>query len=89
MENKKLTQEELQQVTDIQNKYQAVSQELGNIELQRIALKARKQAAEDFLLQLQQEEKQVAESIQEKYGKGTLNINTGDFTPIEEEVEEK
>ena len=89
MENKKLTQEELQQVTDIQNKYQAVSQELGSIELQRIVLKARKQAAEDFLLQLQQEEKQVADSIQEKYGKGTLNINTGDFTPIEEEVEEK
>lgn len=86
MENKKLTQEELQQVTDIQNKYQAVSQELGNIELQKIALETRRQAAEDFLLQLQQEEKQVADSIQEKYGKGNLNLNTGEFTPIEEEV---
>ena len=39
MENKKLTQEELEQITDIQNKYQAVSQELGNIELQSSFLK--------------------------------------------------
>lgn len=85
MENKKLTQEELQQITDIQNKYQAVSQELANIEFQKIALKARRQVAEDFLTQLQQEEKQVADSIQEKYGKGTLDVNTGEFIPMEEE----
>lgn len=85
MENKKLTQEELQQITNIQNKYQAVSQELANIELQKIALKARRRAAEEFLAQLQQEERQVADSIQEKYGKGTLDINTGEFIPMEEE----
>lgn len=85
MENKKLTQEELQQITDIQNKYQAISQELANIELQKIALKARRRAAEEFLAQLQQEERQVADSIQEKYGKGTLDINTGEFIPMEEE----
>lgn len=89
MENKKLTQEELQQVLDIQNKYQATVEELGNIELQKLALEKRRQTAEQFLTNLQQEEKEVAESIQEKYGRGNIDLKTGEFTSIEEEVEKK
>lgn len=89
MENRKLTQEELQQVIDIQNKYQATVEELGNIELQKLALEKRRQTAEQFLTNLQQEEKEVAESIQEKYGRGNIDLKTGEFTSIEEEVEKK
>jgi hypothetical protein len=85
MENKKLTQEELEQIADIQNKYQAVSQELGSIELQKIALETRRQAAEQFLAELQKEEKEVAQAIEKEYGKGNINLKTGEFTPVQEE----
>lgn len=85
MENKKLTQEELEQITDIQNKYQAVSQELGNIELQKIALEGRRQATEQFLTELQTQEKEVAQAIEKEYGKGNINLKTGEFTPVQEE----
>jgi hypothetical protein len=85
MENTKLTQEQLQQISDIQNNYQAVAQELGNIELQKIALKARRQAAEEFLTELQTQEKEVAITIEQEYGKGSINLSTGEFTPTQEE----
>jgi hypothetical protein len=85
MENTKLTQEQLQQISDIQNNYQAVAQELGNIELQKIALKARRQAAEEFLTELQTQEKEVAIAIEQEYGKGSINLKTGEFTPVQEE----
>jgi hypothetical protein len=85
MENTKLTQEQLQQISDIQNNYQAVAQELGNIELQKIALEARRQAAEQFLVELQTQEKNVAQAIEKEYGKGNINLKTGEFTPIQEE----
>lgn len=85
MENTKLTQEQLQQISDIQNNYQAVAQELGNIELQKIALEARRQAAEQFLIELQTQEKEVAITIEQEYGKGSINLSTGEFTPVQEE----
>jgi hypothetical protein len=85
MENTKLTQEQLQQISDIQNNYQAVAQELGNIELQKIALEARRQAAEQFLIELQTQEKEVAVAIEQEYGKGSINLSTGEFTPTQEE----
>jgi hypothetical protein len=85
MENKKLTQEQLEQIAEIQNKYQALSQELGNIELQKIALKTRRQAAEEFLTELQTQEKQIATAIEQEYGKGNINLKTGEFTPVQEE----
>jgi hypothetical protein len=85
MENKKLTQKELQQIVDIQNRYQTVAQELGNIELQKIALEERRQAAEQFLVELKTQEKNVAQAIEKEYGKGNINLKTGEFTPIQEE----
>jgi hypothetical protein len=85
MENKKVTQKELQQIVDIQNRYQTVAQELGNIELQKIALEERRQITEQFLVELQTQEKDVAQAIEKEYGKVNINLKTGEFTPIQEE----
>jgi hypothetical protein len=84
MENTKLTQEQLQQISDIQSKYQAVAQEFGNIELQKLALEARTQATKQFLSELQDQEKQLAETIEQQYGKGNIDLSTGEFVPMVE-----
>jgi len=78
----KLTQEELQQIVDIQKRYRTLSQELGDIEIQKLTLEKKRRAVEEVLLQLQQIEKQVADNIQEKYGRGTIDIGTGEFVLI-------
>lgn len=87
MENKKLSTEQLESVKGIQQKYQALSQELGSIELQKIALEARRKAAEEYLLNLQQEERTIADEIEKEFGKGSINLELGEFTPYEEVAE--
>ncbi|QQO91908.1 hypothetical protein immuto35A_228 [Flavobacterium phage vB_FspM_immuto_3-5A] len=88
MENKKLTQEELQQIETVKQKSQAVVQELGQIELLKLNLKSRRENALAFLEELKQEEKALAEALEAAYGKGTIDLEKGEFTPIaEEEVE--
>ena len=87
MENKKLSQEELQQIKNLQAKSQAVTSELGQIELFKIQIKQRRQNAEDFLKELEQEEKTLAEYLESVYGKGSINLQQGEFVPSVEEVE--
>lgn len=85
METKKLTQEELQQIQDIQTRSQAVLSELGQIELLKLKLKARRQNAENFLAELEKEEKTLAEFLESTYGKGSINLERGEFIPFEEQ----
>lgn len=87
MENKKLTQEELQQIETVKQKSQAVVQELGQIELLKLNLKSRRENALAFLEELKQEEKALAEALETAYGKGTIDLEKGEFTPLEEVVE--
>ena len=87
MENKKLTQEELQQVKDLQAKSQALTLELGQIELFKIQVKERRQNAENYLKELEQEEKTLTEYLESVYGKGSINLEQGEFIPLVEEVE--
>lgn len=87
MEIKKLSQEELQQIQDIQNKSQSLTLELGQIELIKIQVKVRRDNAEEFLKELAQEEKLLAEALEAAYGKGSINLEKGEFIPLEEEVE--
>lgn len=86
MENKKLTQEELQQIEVIKQKSQAITQEFGQIELLKLGLEDRKANALAFLEELKQEEKNLAKSLEETYGKGTIDLEKGEFISLEEEV---
>jgi hypothetical protein len=87
METKKLSQEELKQIQEIQNKSQAITVEFGQIELLKIQLKSRRANAEEFLKELGQDEKTLAEALETAYGKGSINLEKGEFTPYEEEAE--
>lgn len=81
-ENKVLSQEELQTLKTIQEETQALITELGEIELIKLQLEQRKQRAEDFLGELGNKEKSFTDSIVEKYGKVSINPQTGEITQI-------
>lgn len=84
MENKKLTQEEMSQIETIRQESQTLIQELGQIELLRLDLKSRKDNALTFLDKLKQKEKELAQALETTYGKGTINLDKGEFIPSEE-----
>lgn len=81
--NTVLTQEELQSLKDIQNSTQILISELGEIELILIQMEERKAKAKQFLTELTQREKDFNSAILEKYGKITVNPQTGEILPIE------
>jgi hypothetical protein len=71
---KKLTADELQTVKDLRQEYTNLAQAVGDLELQKSSL-----------LEMQKEliskEKQIAKQLQEKYGQGSIDLDTGEVKP--------
>ena len=86
----KLTQEELQQIREFQSKYNQTLFEIGVTEAQRLALleqvekrESDKKALLADLDIIEKKEDELIKSLQEKYGTGSINPETGDITPIQ------
>ena len=87
----KFSDDELQSLQDLQNGYQEKQAMLGQIAVQRIivsqqmdALEARQTELETEYEAVQQEERDLVQKLNEKYGPGQLDPQTGVFTPTEE-----
>jgi len=87
MEPTKLSQEVIDQIKSIQQKNQAIEVELGQIELVKLSIKQRRLNAEQFLSDLKDEEKTLAEFLEKEYGNGTINIEEGIFIPTQSQEE--
>ena len=92
----KFSEEELQGLQSLQTGYQEKQTLLGQLAVQRIlldqqsdALEARTTEVEQEYEGVQQEERDLVEKLNEKYGPGSLNPETGVFTPapVEESPE--
>jgi len=81
MENQKLTQEELQQIAELQDKNRAIVAEFGEIELIKMNIERRRTNAEKFLTELREEENAFGKELSEKYGDGTVDLQSGEFVP--------
>ena len=82
-EEVKFTEEELKQVQDIQVNYQDIQNQFGQLKLAQIRLDEQEVDLEESLKTIQSEEKKFLDGISDKYGQGTLNPETGVFTPVE------
>ena len=85
-----LTQEELQSIKELQSKYNQTLFEIGLAEAQRLALleqvekrESDKKALLNDLATIEQKENELVKSLQEKYGTGSINPDTGEITPIQ------
>jgi hypothetical protein len=75
------TEEEMKQVKEIKNNYLSVQYSFGQVKMARIRLDQQEIDLESALTSLQAEEQKFLDGITEKYGDGTLNPETGVFTP--------
>jgi hypothetical protein len=89
--NLKLTAEELQQIKELQSKYNQTIFEIGASEAQLIAfqqgidkLQEAKKGLVSDLTTIEQKESELTKSLQEKYGVGNINPETGEITPIQQ-----
>jgi hypothetical protein len=80
METKVLTQDELQQIKDIQQDKSVLVEQFGIIEYSIQDLEQQKQLLNSSLSDLKQKEIELGKTLQEKYGDGTINVEKGEFT---------
>ena len=87
-EKTKFTEEELTKITDLRDQTTRVTSELGQVQLQKLLISEELQQLEELstniLVQfknLRAEETEFVGKLNEKYGKGTVDITTGEFVP--------
>ena len=91
----KFTDEELSSLQELQNTYASISTQFGQVKVSRINLERQIENLDDAENQLEQSweenrqtESDLVKSLNEKYGAGSLNPQTGEFIPRPtEEVE--
>jgi hypothetical protein len=88
-ETKQLTTEELHQIQELQKQYNQFVFDLGSIEAQVQGLLAQKELLEkekngvlSDIKTLGDKERELVVTLQEKYGTGNINPQTGEITPI-------
>ena len=88
-EAKKLTEEEITQIKELQQQYNKFVFELGSIEAQladinnnKTIMETEKSNVLGDIKTLTVKEKELLSTLQEKYGMGNINIETGEITPF-------
>ena len=77
----KFTEEELKNLKDLQSNYHQITLAMGNLSLSRINLDKQEETLIKALEDERNKENELAKVLTEKYGKGSLNSETGEFTP--------
>ena len=87
----KFTEDELKSVSDLQVKYNTVTNKFGQLAIAKLNFEKQQESIEEEefkvheeLESVRAEEQEVLTGITEKYGPGTLDPQTGVFTPSTE-----
>jgi len=79
MEKIYLTEAEKKEIIDIQTQENDYIVQLGQIEYQIQSLKLQKNTIGENLKQFDQRKTKFAQQLQDNYGEGSINIETGEF----------
>lgn len=84
----KFTDQEIAQIKEIQQKYNVLGVQLLQIKLawkdlrnRQKELEVEEQTLEQHVYELNIKEKELAKLLDQKYGVGSLDLDTGEFTP--------
>ena len=82
MEPIKLTEQELKNLEVIQLRRAAMKEELSEIGFHEIKVENKKVKVRQFYEETIELEKKYADDLQAKYGRGSVDTETGTFTPF-------
>ena len=84
MEEKKvLLEEEINKITSLRKRYTDLTEVVGNVEMQIMSLEIQKEKIKEDLKSLQNQEAVLAKELEEKYGKGSISLESREFLPTE------
>ena len=86
--SKEFQAEDIQDVKDLQSRYATNTAQIGQVEVELHLLKRRLSQIEEMRVnlfstydELQKQEKELVASLNEKYGDGVLDLDSGKFIP--------
>ena len=88
MATKKFTTEEMNQIKVLRDQNRVKTQEFGKIEMEMVLarqhydnlIEMKKKLITEYE-NIQKEEKDLVEQLNKKYGSGTVDLDSGEFTP--------
>ena len=81
----KFIPEEIQEIQDLQQLYTTVVTQAGQVHLEEITLHERKGQVEANFGEVKRKEQEILSNLNTKYGEGSINLETGEFTPVDTE----
>jgi len=79
----KLSEEELKILREYQKKQNAITFDLGQVDIQKAFLEGQRSSILDGLADLQEKSNKTAKELQKKYGDGNIDLETGEFITSE------
>ncbi len=79
MQTKKLTQEELQQISSLRQEFDLLVGNLGLTEFQMLELEIQKNEIKKQIVDIKSKENQILNDLNQKYGDGSISLETGEF----------
>ena len=83
MENKLLSQDELNEIVQLRNEFANVFASIGSIQSRIKELEEENEANYTTLKEIQKKEEVLFEKLKNNYGEGNIDLVTGEFKPIQ------
>tara|TARA_B100000287_G_C20427370_1_gene700030 strand:- start:19 stop:312 length:294 start_codon:yes stop_codon:yes gene_type:complete len=77
------TEQELNELKNLRDKIDEMSFQFGQLSIQKIKLEEQENNLKNQLKNLEKEETTIAKKLTDKYGKGSIDLETGTFIPLE------
>ena len=75
------SQEELNEIRDLRTELNQITFQLGQININKIRIENTEILIKKDLINLEEKESKIAKKLSDKYGKGSIDIETGTFIP--------
>ena len=79
----KFSNTEMEEIKNLQKSISDITFQFGQINISKLKITERENFLKKELSSLEKQEIQLAEKLSDKYGRGNLNLDTGEFIPIE------
>jgi uncharacterized coiled-coil DUF342 family protein len=83
MENKLLSQDELNEIVQLRNEFANVFASIGSIQSRIKELEEENESNYISLKEIQKKEEVLFEKLKNNYGEGNIDLVTGEFKPIQ------
>ena len=80
--NTSVSSQDLNLLKNLQNETSQLIYQLGQIQIEKYRAEERENQMKQKLIELQKKEKEIAQTPTNKYGKGSINPETGEFIPL-------